>query len=95
MYPTLRPGDRVLFDRLAYRVDHPQPGDVVLGRHPSRPGVRFIKRVSEGERYWLLGDNPDASTDSRELGAFRREDILARARLIYWPRDRMRRLDRS
>ena len=108
MYPTLRPGDRILFDRLAYKVDDPQPGDVVLARHPSRSGVLFIKRIAssdssslgirfqpdtgEGAGYHLLGDNPDASTDSRTLGPFRREDVLAKAWLIYWPRDRFRRL---
>ena len=95
MYPALRPGERVLFDRLAYRIDDPQPGEVVLARHPARPGVRFLKRVAavhaDGE-YWLLGDNPDASTDSRQLGAFRRGDIVARAWWVYWPPDLMRRL---
>ena len=91
MYPTIRPGDCILFDLLAYKINHPQPGDIVLARHPSRPGVRFIKRVAtppQPDEYWLLGDNPDASTDSRILGPFRREDIIARAWLIYWPRNR-------
>jgi len=111
MYPTLHPGDRILFDRLAYRFADPQTGEIVLARHPSRPGVLFIKRIAfsdskslgvrfqpdtdEGGAYHLLGDNPDGSTDSRTLGAFRREDILAKAWLTYWPRDRMRRLDRT
>jgi signal peptidase I len=103
MYPSLRPGERVLFDRLAYRSGAPRQGDVVLARHPARPGVRFIKRISqpldevtfqEGD-YWLLGDNRDASTDSRELGPFRREDILARAWFVYWPPDSVRRIRRD
>jgi len=104
MYPTLRPGDRVLFGRFAFKLDDPQTGDIVLARHPSRPRVLFIKRIAssdsnslgvrfqpdtrEGGDYHLLGDNPDVSTDSRALGPFRREDILAKAWLIYWPRDR-------
>jgi hypothetical protein len=57
--------------------------------------VRFIKRVAAGsdaDGYELLGDNPDASTDSRTLGAFRREDIKARAWVIYWPRERVGRV---
>ena len=97
MYPTLRPGERVFFDRFAYRLAEPQPGEVVLARHPTRPGVRFIKRVAEPPvdgGFWLLGDNPEGSTDSRELGVFRREDILARAWLVYWPPERLRRLKR-
>ena len=104
MYATLRPGDRILFDALAYTEEAPQVGDIVLALHSARPGVRFIKRVAAlpGEiagdavlppgEYWLLGDNPDGSTDSRELGPFRREDITARAWLVYWPPDRAQRL---
>jgi len=96
MYPALRPGDRILFDRLAYKLGDPHPGDIVLARHALRPNVRFIKRIAApptggspaANEYWLLGDNPDASTDCRTLGPFRREDILAKAWLIYWPRDR-------
>ena len=91
MYPTLRPGDRILFDRLAYRIADPQTGEIVLARHSSRPRVLFIKRIGDASHsgeYHLLGDNPDASTDSRTLGPFRREDILAKAWLIYWPIDR-------
>jgi nickel-type superoxide dismutase maturation protease len=93
MYPALRPGERVLFDRLAYRVGIPRSGDVVLARHPERPGTLFIKRVAgqpadDGVR--LLGDNPEASTDSRELGPFRRRDIEARGWLVYWPPGRFR-----
>lgn len=106
MYPCLRAGDRILFDRLAYKLEDPQTGDIVLARHPSRHKVLFIKRIAsinpnslgvrfepdavDGGRYHVLGDNPDASTDSRTLGPFRREDILAKAWLIYWPRDRFR-----
>jgi signal peptidase I len=66
--------------------------------------VRFIKRLAgvegdeiEGtmvgaEEYWLLGDNSDGSTDSRQLGPFRREDIVARGWLVYWPPERVRRV---
>jgi signal peptidase I len=100
MYPTLRSGERLLFDRLAYRLSGPRRGDIVLARHPARPGVRFIKRVvPPPERsglptgqFWLLGDNTDASTDSRQLGPFSRDDIIARGWLVYWPPERYRRL---
>ena len=94
MLPTLRPGERVLFDRLWYELRQPQVGGIVLARHPSRPGVRMIKRVVEdgADGYILHGDNSEESTDSRQLGTFRREDILACAWLVYWPPERVRRL---
>ena len=74
MLPALSPGERVLFDRLAYVVDEPTVGDIVLARHAARAGVRMIKRVARGEglgpdEYWLLGDNAEESTDSRTFGA--------------------------
>jgi nickel-type superoxide dismutase maturation protease len=98
MMPTLSPGERVLFDRLAYVIEEPRVGDVVLARHPARREVRIVKRVleviGEGE-YVLLGDNRNESTDSRTLGSFRREDIVGRAWVVYWPVERFRVIDRT
>jgi nickel-type superoxide dismutase maturation protease len=99
MMPVLLPGDSVLFDRLAYRLEEPQVGDIVLARHPARPGVRFIKRVAERnglapDELWLLGDNAGESTDSRTLGPFSRADFIARAWVVYWPRERFRVINR-
>ena len=95
MLPALRPGERVLFDRLAYHLGRPRVGEIVLARHQARPGMRLIKRVAEQEglgwdEFWLLGDNAEESTDSRTLGPFRRDDILARAWVVYWPAGQIR-----
>jgi signal peptidase I len=97
MVPTLAPGERVLFDRIAYVLHDPRTGDIVLARHPARPGVRMIKRIAEvgGEdEYILLGENAGESTDSRTLGPFRREDIVGRAFVVYWPAERFRVIER-
>lgn len=104
MLPALLPGERVLIDTMAYRVSDPVVGDVVLARHVERPGLTMLKRVAgapggelegralaDGE-YWLLGDSPEFSTDSRELGPFRREDIVGRAWFVFWPAGEMRRI---
>ncbi len=131
MQPTLAPGERVLFDRLAYRWGSPPRGDVVLASHPAKPRTSIVKRVAalpgdrvtiEGERCWvngtpwsetgdagpaeprasarmwtlgddewlLLGDAPQASTDSRDFGPVSRDTIQARAWMVYWPPGRMR-----
>jgi nickel-type superoxide dismutase maturation protease len=63
MAPTLKDGDVVL----VRRARKARPGDVVLVRWPGRPGQLSIKRVKE-RGYFVVGDNPFASTDSRELG---------------------------
>ncbi len=111
MYPAVRPGERALFDRLAYIRSRPRRGDVVLAKHPARPELRLVKRIAaapgeavtaggeEGvlarDEYWLLGDALASSTDSRQLGMFRRQDILARGWLVYWPPERFRTLRRG
>lgn len=58
-----------------------QPGDVVVFRHQ---GLDKIKRVYEiaGEYVYLLGDNPEASTDSRAFGYVHISTIVAK---VWWP----------
>lgn len=73
MYPALAPGERVLFDRLAYRQGSPRRGDVVLASHPANPGTRIVKRVAalpgdgvavDGDRCWVNG-TPFGETGDR------------------------------
>ncbi|MGH3873217.1 MAG: nickel-type superoxide dismutase maturation protease [Pseudonocardiaceae bacterium] len=66
MSPTLSGGDIVLISLWA----RPRPGAVVLVRWTQRPGQLSVKRLvgRHGAGWWVLGDNPDASTDSRQLG---------------------------
>jgi nickel-type superoxide dismutase maturation protease len=71
MAPTLAPGDQILVDLGAYRRAAPQPGEIVLARHPYRTDVRMVKRVAAvgpDGRCALAGDNPAESADSRSFG---------------------------
>jgi hypothetical protein len=86
MRPTLVPGDRVL---LGYRRT-PRPGNVVVARLPG--GVLAIKRASErrttelGEPgWWLLSDNAEAGSDSRQYGAVADGDVVAVVLRRIWP----------
>ncbi|HEY8425824.1 MAG TPA: signal peptidase I [Limnochordales bacterium] len=45
MEPTLYDGERLLVDKLTYRLRDPQRGEVVVFRVPSDPSRRFIKRI--------------------------------------------------
>jgi nickel-type superoxide dismutase maturation protease len=80
MAPALRDGDFVLVRRV--RAGRVRPGDVVVARHPGRAdGLLVVKRVTrrEGAGWWLLGDNPFVTSDSREFGAVPDGSVLARA----------------
>lgn len=63
MHPTLPHGKIVL----ALKHKKPKVGDVVIVKHHK---VEVLKRIHDiqGELAYLLGDNPDESTDSREYG---------------------------
>jgi len=87
MAPRLRAGALVIAEPLDDAAVL-RPGDVVVARRPDRPHLEIIKRIhsiDEAGTIFLVGDNPRASSDSREFGAVTREHILARVRWRYWP----------
>jgi signal peptidase I len=100
MAPTLAPGDWVL----AAPLRHPHRGDVVVVEHPGRPGYEMVKRLiglpgdlvgdrrMRADEWWVEGDLAAASTDSRSFGPVTRDELKAKALLIYWPKERRRRL---
>ena len=45
MEPTLQDGERLLVDKLSYRLREPRRAEVVVFRVPGDPGRRFIKRI--------------------------------------------------
>jgi nickel-type superoxide dismutase maturation protease len=95
MAPTLRPGDWLLADPLAYRSGPPRVGDLVLVPDPRQPQRLLVKRVTAATRDGLLelrGDAPDASTDSRAFGPVGVESVEGRPWFRYWPPRRIGRL---
>jgi nickel-type superoxide dismutase maturation protease len=98
MLPTLFPDDWALIvTPRSYR-----RGDVVVVEHPGRPGYEMVKRVigSPGDvmgdrtlaadEWWVEGDRPDASTDSRHFGPVSTTELKGRVAVIYWPKERRR-----
>ena len=72
MAPTLEPGDWLVVTPLPRWGGGLRRGWLVVARRPDRPEVEVVKRVAavgEDEAVTLLGDNPAASTDSRQFGA--------------------------
>lgn len=133
MLDTLLVGDYIIVNRLAYTLDDPARGDVIVFEYPVEPAKSFIKRtiglpgdriavrdkqlyingelyeedykqlkdssnfpanltardnieeftVPEG-KYFMLGDNRDASYDARFWGFISKDMIKGKAVLIYW-----------
>lgn len=90
MLPELEPGDRALAVRLRIR-----PGAMVVLADQRSPGRQIVKRAlwmgraDNGRRVvWVEGDNPPASTDSRELGPIQRSAIRGRLVWRYAPPER-------
>jgi nickel-type superoxide dismutase maturation protease len=78
MFPTLV-DDAVVVARRTTRLT---PGDVVVLKHGKMEKIKRISKI-EGSRIYLLGDNPNYSTDSRHFGSVPAEDVLAK---VIWPR---------
>jgi nickel-type superoxide dismutase maturation protease len=90
MLPALHPGDCLLV-RTGARV---RPGDVVVARFPSRPELLVVKRAVRpvGDRlWWVEGDNPAVTDDSRRFGP---AEVQSRVVLRYWPPPRAGRVGR-
>lgn len=87
MFPTLRPGDRLLVVR---GLRAPRRGDVVLARDPRDGARELVKRVARvgPEGVTLHGDNPGLSTDARVFGALPAAAVRWRVAGRYWPIDR-------
>jgi len=87
MEPALRPGDWLLVRR-RLRPARIRPGQLVIARHPGRPGMLLVKRAGRREApgWWLQSDNPGAgAVDSRSFGAVPDRLIEGTVLLRYWP----------
>ena len=77
MSPALESGDLLLVRWGDRRV---RVGQVVLARWPGHGALVCKRAVAHGEAgWWLLGDNPAGSDDSRQRGPTR--DVLGRVLL--------------
>lgn len=88
MYPTLKPGEFILVDTWQYQTSQPEAHDVVVFQHPQQQWL--VKRIGlwpEGElnkndQFYLLGDNSNASQDSRHFGGIEENQIIGKVKLV-------------
>lgn len=131
MEPNFHDGEYILTNKIEYKLNVPQRGDVVIFKSPINPQRDYIKRIVAlpGERirlshntiyindqplhepyipeniytvqgsylkdnneivipqdkYFVLGDNRQHSSDSREFGPIEKTEFIGKAYLRYWP----------
>lgn len=94
MAPTLLPGALVWVDEAAYVAQPPRRGDVVAARPQGCRGRALVKRIAGGpneqvtmgsarvilgpDEYFLSGDAPHDSLDSRTLGPVKQQELIGR-----------------
>ena len=85
MEPYMRNGDWWVVRRSTRRLTKFRAGDVVVLVHPKRPDALIVKRLDhrDGDSWWVLGDNPEASEDSRHFGAVPADSIVGVPILRY------------
>ena len=78
MWPTLKPKDRVIVRPLNQQSELPPIGAIVVCIHPHQPSCQVIKRLNAvaDNQLTILGDCPDASTDSRQWGNISRKCLI-------------------
>src|SRR5436189_6445256 len=56
MAPTLEDQDRLIVNKLAYRIGEPHLGDIVMLYYPNDPSKSFVKRViaEEGDQLRIV-----------------------------------------
>lgn len=94
MFPTLHNGESVPVNLLAYIIQPPHVGDVVIVRYAEDGNITLVKRVVAGPgmtvsyrgmsielgegEYFVEGDNRLHSTDSRSFGPVQRQQIIGK-----------------
>lgn len=94
MLQAFSPGERLLVEGVSYKLRTPRVGEAVVVKQPGSDGRLDLKRIAAGpgaevtvadapdflgqDEWYVLGDNLDESTDSRQLGPIRTHDIVGR-----------------
>ena len=78
MKPSMNHGDEFIFEN--YLNQKICLGDILLFSHPYIKAKNLVKRVTkikEGDLFFLEGDNPNYSSDSRSFGFIKKDKIIA------------------
>ncbi len=80
------PGDVITIkDTTVYVNGVALPDPYVQPSNQGNPFASFTNRIIPPNTYFVLGDNRNGSSDSRDWGCVPRANVLGRAALVYWP----------
>lgn len=85
MEPFLKEGTIILVNRLSYLLSKPNIDDVVIIKKFSVKEKDYVvKRITniKNEKYYVMGDNKEESTDSRDFGWIEKKDIIGKVIFI-------------
>lgn len=81
MAPRLSPGKLVVATPLMGKL---RPGQVVILEHHGKEKIKRIERIDpDKEQLFVIGDNLEASSDSRHFGWITLKAVRGR---VFWPR---------
>ena len=80
------PGDVISVINQTVIVDGVQLNETYVSKeNQGNPYPSFMKRIVGPNEYFVMGDNREGSSDSREWGFVPRQNIVGRVVAIYWP----------
>ena len=98
MEPTLQHGDNLIVDKISYRFREPERYEIIVFPYQYKdehygkevmldPGIAAESITLGDDEYFVLGDNRNHSSDSRDpsVGVLHRKDLIGRAWVRIWP----------
>ena len=87
------PGDKIKVSQGSVFVNSTSLFEEYVNNQPTLPGT-FLQENTEvtlpSDAYFLMGDNREESTDSRNWGHIVKENIVGRAIMVYFPFENIR-----
>lgn len=79
MEPSFKSGQILLVSSLPYLFGKPKLNDIVVVRHPKTQKL-LLKRIKkiQSKKFFVVGDNPNHSTDSRSFGPVLKEQFVGK-----------------